>query len=216
MIRLARLLATLIIGVSTLTGCATLHPLVSVTKFGEVDTSGDKSINESAKKIVDTSDVKVISGSFPEGLTLVEQSSKIVVLPGYENKYDIIGEADADYLKALKPLQAVFWVGEYDEPWRRNLCYPQAPLKLLTFGLWGIFSPTAWPCSEKAPSEELDRKAALIDELKKGVKAAGGNLLVIAGSTSLTVNTYNQYGSHVNTSFTPMTGLKGFIVKEVR
>jgi hypothetical protein len=64
------------------------------------------------------------------------------------------------------------------------------------------------------PGDEGDRKEALIDVLKRGVKAAGGNMLLITGETSLSVTTFNRYGDNLGTTLTPSTALRGFIIKD--
>lgn len=197
------------------TGCATLKPKVSVSSFGDVNIQRDKEISVKAKTITDTADVKVISGAMPEGLSLQEQSSKLVILPGYESKYSIIGSVDGDYVKAMTYFEFL-WYPElgYDGDWRETLCHPQAPINVMTLGIWSVFSPTAWACNRKIPSDENDRKAGLIEQLKKGVKAAGGNLLIITAESSLTVTRVNKYGDHLGSTVSPSMGMQGFIVKE--
>lgn len=196
-------------------GCATLKPKLALSSFGDVNLKADQALVEKAKTIDDTSGVRVVAGSTPTGLSLEENSSKLSVLPGYEQRYSIIGTVDSDYLKAQSWLETIWYptLG-YDQGWREVLCYPQAPVNALTLGLWGSLSPTGWFCKRMMPGDEGDRKEALIDVLKRGVKAAGGNLLLITGETSLSVTTYNRYGDNLGTTLTPSTALRGFIIKD--
>ena len=199
----------------TVTGCATLKPKASVTSFGAVNIQADNEISAKAQSIADTSDVKVVSGSLPDGLSLQEQSSKLIVLPGYEKKYSIIGSVNGDYMNAMSYFDSLWYPKKgYEDTWRQVLCYPQAPINLVTFGIWGNISPTAWACKRFPPSDEKDRKQALVEALKQGAKAAGGNLVVVTGESTLTVTTMNKYGDHLGTSVSPAMGLQGFILKE--
>lgn len=186
------------------TSCATLKPEVAVSKFGVVDPLADKNIVDQVKQLNDEAkDVLVISGIMPEGLMLEVQSSKLVILDGYQDKYDIIGSTSADYIKAASKFRDLLWTYEHKD-WRKWLCYPQAPLKLVTMGFWGLL-PIQWPCTMLTPSEEHLRKAGLIEEMKKATKVSGGNLLIVteSGGDCLT-------SSHI----IPMTRLTGLMINK--
>jgi hypothetical protein len=210
--------SSLVIVLSLLiSGCATYYPPVSVEHFGEADPAKDQKITQVAGEIEQTpSDVKVYVGSLPDGLALSEQGSKITILPGYENKYSILGAVAAGYNKdPLITLKNFLWVPTFQgaDEWRKWLCYPQAPIKLLTLGLWGYFSPTAWPCVAVAPSDELDRKRDLIDSLKKAAKAMGANAIAVSGAETTNI-TYVRNGAPVSASSINMTGMTGFAIVE--
>jgi hypothetical protein len=192
--------------------CAPLPPKIQIQPFGEVSVEKERALAEQAALIKDASEVRVISGQLPDGLMLAEQSSKIIVAPGYEQIYIPVGTVEADFIKGFSQFRSWLWTYDYKEDWHQNYCLVQAPFKLVTLGLWSLV-PFAWPCIAKAPSDELERKEYLINELKRATKAAGGNLLVLIGSTDLHVTNYNQYGDNLGTTVASTVGLRGFAIK---
>ncbi len=198
---------------SVVWACAPLPAKIEVRPFGVVDVEKERAFSEKASEIKDTSDVMVVSGQFPEGLTLMEQGTKVVVASGYEQKYQILGDVEADFFKGVSQFRSLLWTYDYKDNWRQNYCLVQAPFKLVTLGIWTLL-PIAWPCVASAPSDPLDRKQALIEDLKKATKALGGNLLILSGSTDLQVTTLDRYGSNLGTKLTPQVGLRGFALRQ--
>jgi hypothetical protein len=105
-------------------------------------------------------------------------------------KYEMLGTV------AAEPAERFFY--PYREKWRRPFCYPQQVLVVATLFLWGGV-PTYWPCGvaptsgalSEPDSEQRDR---IVEALKRATKAMGGNLVVIRGFGSSSVNFF--YGAH--------------------
>ncbi len=198
-----------------LSACGSVIPQLRVQTFGEVNSQADKAIEETAVHIQEPpEDVRIVSGSLPEGLGLSEQGAKITVQPGYESRYEVLGSVNANF-NAGSNFRNIYWVNKYPrekDNWRKYLCAPQAPLRLLTLGIWNLV-PTAWPCMNTGYDDERERQDVLTAELARGVKAMGGNLLVISSSGATDI-TYIQDGRTVGASTIHMTALGGFAVKE--
>lgn len=198
-----------------LTGCGAVTPQVKGNYFGDLDLKKNENIFEETKKVQeDPTDVKVISGIVPQGLELTEQGSKLVIQPGFENKYKVIGSLDSDYY--VFGIRDTLWTREYyreKDSWRKVYCGVQAPFKAVTLGIWAYLVPFAWPCNLKTPSDENERKATMISEMKRAAKVMGGNLLIVNGFGSLQITSV-QGGRTVGTSITPSTSSSAFVVKE--
>ena len=85
----------------------------------------------------------------------------------------------------VNPARAWAWpVGPYmqDESWKDYWCPPNQILAIGTIGLW-VWLPFSWPCFpyEFSYESSIDaRKARLVNTLKKGAKALGGNTIIIS------------------------------------
>jgi hypothetical protein len=198
------------------TGCATVYPKVSVKTFGDVDLRKDQNLSELAQRAEIVPEIRVLQGALPEGISIEEDNSKIIVQPGFESRYTILGTVESDYTKEVFTksgessgglLRSYLLTSTYDETWRKVLCYPQAPFKLLTLGVWNLFVPLAWPCFRKGVGAD-ELVAVHIEYLKKGAKALGANTVIITHSGTLTTVSGNQYG--VSTSIAPNASLTGF------
>lgn len=220
-----RRIAMLAISLSgLLCGCATIYPQVSVRHFGSMDPDRDESVGFAANATATqnrlggvTPNVEVISGEMPEGLALQENGNKIVIQAGAEGKYKVLGEVEADYNQAAAEMiwRNLWWTWAYDEGWRRVVCYPQVPLKILTLGIWA-YIPTAWPCWAMVPGDETDRQRALVRSVKHGVAAMGGNLVIVteSGTTNVVTVSGNNYSATGVVQQVKNTSLKGFSVKK--
>lgn len=197
------------------TGCATIRPAVVVSTFGDVNVKGDRELSETASQRQESpKGVRVISGELPEGLELVDGAAKLVVKAGYEGTYRVLGTVEADYARKQgeATLRNMFWTWDYDETWRKGLCYWQIPFKVLTLGIWSYVIPFHYPCIATAPGEEEARKEALIEHLRRGASAMGGNLVVLISGKDLFVVTGNQYG--VSTNVVKGVSLRAFVLNE--
>lgn len=194
---------------STSIGCATLRPAVSVTRFGDVNPKADRELALAAAKSEESAeDVRVVQGQLPEGLELLEQSTTIAVARGYEQSYQVLGTVEADYgpVGSSLGITNLFWAPDYDEGWRKALCYPQVPLKILTMSLW-VAVPLHYPCWATIPGED-ERMEPLIQHVRKGAKAMGANLVVLTATGGISVSSHGQVvGVHKNVS------LRGFAIK---
>ncbi len=198
----------------SLISCSTLHPKVVVQSFGEMNLSKDTEIQDRANQLEETpSEVKVYNGIMPEGLELAEQGHKLVVVAGYENKYQVLGSVSSGFNKdAYAGFKSTYWTPSFHgkDTWRKGLCYPQAPLKLLTLGIWNLV-PLAWPCMSQMPTDETERKSLMINSMAKGAKEFGANILIVTGSESTNI-TYVRDGRTAGAENISMTGLSGFAV----
>ncbi len=192
--------------------CTPLQPALNVEKFGSIDLTGERAIEDSAKEIEDVSNVDVIQGNLPKGLILSDQGSKLIVEERAESRYEILGAADADFHKAMSQFKNTYWTYP-QKGWRKPLCYIQAPLKLISLGIWNIF-PTAWPCLASMPDDEGDRKEVLIHELRRVAKAMGGNMVVLSGGTDLSIGTADRAGAITSSALHGTVGLRGFILRD--
>jgi hypothetical protein len=181
-------------------GCARLYPAVAVKTAGEDDPRKDAELSKKASKERDIpEDVRVVRGKIPEGLDIVD--GKLVVLEGYDKRYSILGTVEGDYERRRGEAfwKNGYWTWKYDEGWRKGLCWPQAPLKALTLGIWSMFVPLAYPCFSVTGDEET-RRINLNEALKKGGAAMGGNLVFVMGEGSLVTITVGDYGSSQSTT----------------
>lgn len=215
--RLCRLLISLLLLVIGLqSGCAVIHPGVRANAFnnGTPDPDLDEAIAKKAKEVTDTSHVEVMAGVMPKGLDVTEGGSKILVAPGYEGQFEVLGTIESDYMKgnSLAFLKNFYWTWNYDEGWRKGLCWPQAPLKAVTLGLWNLF-PWSWPCMASLPGE-TDRQKDHIAALKRAAVAMGADLVLLTNSGDLSVTTVNaRSGAVVGTSVTKNMSLRGFAIR---
>jgi hypothetical protein len=196
-------------------GCATIHPDAVVQSFGESNPAHNKQIAEQAMdRGANDEGVKVISGKLPDGLDIQERGTKIVVQPGFESKYTVLGTIEADYNRATASgtVKNVYWAWNYDEGWRKGLCYPQVPLKILTLGIWSFFVPLHYPCFASIPGDESDRQTDLQAVIARGAKVMGGNLAILTASVDTTIITASRYG--VSSEVVPSTALRGFVLND--
>lgn len=228
------------VGTVALTMCALVNlncasapfrsPEVRVRMFGDVDLARDRALAEKIAAAVDAagiakedctykSDVRVLNGSIPEGISVTEQGSQIAVAKSHAGRYRVLGSVNA---KIVWPesyfFRNVYWTtGDYQSVWRKALCWPQAPLKLLSAGVWNIV-PTSWPCWVVGESrDEGQRTEMLINALTIGVSEAGGNLLIITSHGSTTLTTINaNTGQQLGQTTTPATAMSGFVIEVIQ
>ncbi len=203
----------------SLASCATApfpKPKIRARIFGEVDAERDARI----AKIIDATEavegVRILEGTIPEGITLSDNGNMITIEEGYRDRYETLGAAEA---QIVWPdgyfFQNVYWTtADYQESWRFALCWPQAPLKLLSMGIWNLV-PISWPCWMVGEQRnENERRKILMDGLAKAVKVMGGNLLLITGyGNTVTTTISAQTGAQIGQSVTPATGMGGFAIK---
>ena len=201
------------------TGCATIRPDVHVVHFGQSDLLKDQAVSEATSEVsVDEPlpEIKVFYGEMPQGLALEEGGAKLVILEGFADAYRVIGSVEGDYISASQwaGMRNMFWTWDYEDSWRKALCYPQVPLKIITFGIWSYMIPLHYPCFASVPNDEAKRRMALQSEMMRAAEVMGGDLIVIIGSSSTFAITGNN--GVVTSQTIGMTGLKGFVVEELR
>lgn len=196
-----------------LSNCATYRPTASIHSFGDFDPARDRALSEAAEdRSVDVSGVRVVVGSPPDGLELADNGFKLIVKDGYQSAYQVLGTVHVAYLRDLENaiVRNLFWTWNYEQSWRKVLCYPQVPLKILTLGIWYIV-PTEYPCLAVVPSNEHDREADLVTALRRGAKVMGGNLVFLSRLNGANVDV-------ISTSFAYSTvrsnmAASGFVLK---
>lgn len=166
----------------------------TVHVFGSVDLERDEQIATRAEQLAwdgDYRHVRMLIGTTPEGIGLAEGGTQIVVAPGYEDRYAVLGSATSEM--PFVRLQALFWYASMHDSEGTFLpawCSWQAPLRVLTLGLWSLV-PLNYPCF---PSDDPDPRLHAV-ELRRMASAMGGNLVIIVESKSVRVS--NQYGNAI-------------------
>lgn len=165
-----------------LAACATMPPAVHVKTIGRVQPAWEQRVSKLAthpRKLAEQAEtVAVYLGALPTGLSLAPDGS-LLLSPGAQRKYQLLGEIRADYHSHTNEgWKNVLWTWEHKSQRRDALCAVQAPLKLLTLGLWNIL-PIAWPCMAEVPDEPHLRRRDLVDGIKRGTKALGGDFAVL-------------------------------------
>jgi len=206
--RLPILIASLALSV----GCASVSPTVRASGFGRVDTVRDRAVAAQAgTQERAASRVEAVYGQLPPGLSL--QGEQVVVQRGYERTYRVLGRVEADLTRQVASAPTRNWLTSwnYDQGWRKGLCWPQVPLKILTLGLWTA-SPTHYPCVAVLPAGEHRRQEVLLDHLKRGTAAMGGDLVVVVGVGAMQQTRVDSWGFAYPGRFRNMTQLRGIAI----
>ena len=160
-------------------GCQTVEikdELVSTFSYmGEANFQQERKIRKDFKKSLEKQtpikkgSVKVLIDAIPEGVSYAD--GVISVKEGY--KHEIVGK-----FTIQRDFNALFWqqywIMNYESPVANVLCNAQAPLKVLTLGIWTVYSPTYWGCWPKfkyTPEQATDDVARLAE-------VADGNLAI--------------------------------------
>lgn len=211
----------LIIAVMLL-GCATKRYKTEITYFGDVDLDKNRLTAERAKELPwrpePDYNVRVVQGKLPEGLSISENGSKIVVSSSHEKEFEVLGlvksSRDMDFVRDY------FWYAPLHEKhagFRTDYCKAQAPLKAITLGLW-FFVPLYYPCFPTYPSDE--NMGNHVQELKRAAYLMGANLLVLAqvsdreSTTTSLVYVGNTPWLSSSTSKEEGVELTGFAIKQ--
>ena len=198
-------------------GCATLYPEVKGSYLGPGNSGsgGEQGVSEAAEEMEVVDGVTIYSDEVPAGLLLEDGGATLVVAPGHESEFEILGTAEANYLREGNTVlfRNLFWTWDFKETWRKWYCYPQVPLKILSLGIYTLFSPWGYPCQAAAPVDKSEREETLREYMMKAAKAMGGNVVIFSDYETLAVTTVD--GERRQT-MKPRTGLvfkkKGFVV----
>ncbi len=166
-------------------GCASANYAPVITPAGEYRDAHDLGDRAESYSWAQVDDVRVFLDSLPEGVQL--HDGKIAVDPA---RYEVLGEVSAAP-KGSGFARMNVWFYDYpeDESWRKGLCYWQTPLVWVTLGIYLFVSPINYPCwvvDGSSASAIEDRKHRIIETLRTGTKALGGNMLVVTGLGSTT------------------------------
>jgi len=171
---------TIALSLCIFSACATIRlpQEARVNVFGEARAGQNALLSESAASAGPSPSVEIISGRVPTGIDL--RGNEIAIRPNYRDRYEVLGTV------AVTPgstgFRNFFWTNAVDQTWAKVLCYPQAPLKLATLGIWGVISPLNWPCIyTKRPAQEAMDDAQRFAALRRAANVMGGNLVLVPG-----------------------------------
>lgn len=154
-------------------GCATVHSQLRFQGFGDADLERDARVVEDFRTKRGagglTEDVKLLIDTIPEGIKASEGTFSVE--EGYQ--HEIVGKL------VLVPGNGLdYWITgfpDYEDGWRKGVCYWQVPLHWLTFGTWQIV-PTSYPCVTTLTRSKI----ALSREAKAAAAAAGADTAIVS------------------------------------
>ena len=168
--------------------CAAPHYTAGLHYFGDVDPKRDREVAARAnERQTDPRGIRVVQGRLPEGLQLTPDGNQILIAPGYEYRYAVLGTVSSEWDESSRSLlRSFFWYSELreDQKSRERFCKAQTPLRILTAGLWSYLSPLQYPCYVSAPDEN-DNTESHVTTLSRAAAAMGANLVVISGRTDM-------------------------------
>lgn len=161
-----------------LIGCGPLQSEPNFQGFGEADLERDAQVLQRYDELrgdeKPRKEVRVLLDTIPEGIKL--DGGQFSVEEGYQHQ--IVGKF------ALAPQGGMFyfmaWFHDYEDGWRKGLCYWQVPLEWLTLGIWTAV-PTAYPCFPTPAREKLKLQA----DAKALAEAAGADTVIMGWFMSL-------------------------------
>src|SRR5690349_6630051 len=114
----ARYVLLAMLALAAVPGCAAVSPGMRASVFGtgQVDPDRDQAAVRAAEALKHTPpDVEVYSGKLPDGLDLTEDGSKIVVAPGYQSQFQVIGTVESDYRSRVAEtlVRNVYWTFDF-------------------------------------------------------------------------------------------------------
>ena len=174
--------------------CATMHPSARITHVGQYNPNLDKQRSEESAKNIKADDIEVYLGELPDGLVLMERSSR---LEFDRNAYKLLAVAEASFPIEEQRFRNAFWTWNYRGIGRNILCGIQAPLKLITLSLW-TWQPLHYPCRAVVPGNEHKREKLLVKELRKSAKVVGADILILSGANHLQMTAIDDSYSYEN------------------
>lgn len=201
---------------AVLSACASVPAGLRADAYGEgdVDLARDRAVVDAAKELEETPEIPVFRGKLPPGINIKDNGTVIEIAPSHAGEYEVLGKVESDYTKGMSSavVNNLWWTWDYEQGWRKGLCYPQIPLKIVTLGIYSYFSPLHWPCMAVVPTSEESRQETHYANLKRLAKAMGADFVVLAAKSALEVTTVSKYGSR-STSVHADIALSGFAVK---
>ena len=168
-----------------LCNCATLRTQLRYSGFGEADFSRDRAVTERFKDSRDepAPQVKVLVDTVPEGLSV--KDGLLRVEEGYS--HEILGKFS---LLPQNPVISIYAFADYEDGWRKVLCYPQIPLVWLTLSIWPLV-PTFYPCYGSV----TQRREKLLDDVKRITQAAQGDVAIVSFGLSPNLDPEEAFGA---------------------
>ena len=154
--------------------CARVLPRVNYTATGKADAYHDAQMDSVLQKrmrerVGDAANVTVLIDQMPRGMVLNGNTPIIDDNAGIE----MVGKFEMEARTSNFFFIAKFI--DYEEVWRKGLCYWQVPLEWLTLGAWSL-SPTTWACF---PAKPVMRKADALSYIKKAADGADADIVVM-------------------------------------
>jgi hypothetical protein len=156
-----------------LSACGAVRSEPRFQAFGEADLERDARVIEEFRKSRDGGashdDVKVLLDTVPEGIKTSEGSFSVedgfahVIL----GKFTLIPGRGLGYWFT--------WFPDYEDSWRKGVCYWQIPLHWVTMGLWAMV-PTSYPCFT-TPARS---KISLVRDAKTLAAASGADTVIVS------------------------------------
>lgn len=166
-VRVARSIGCLVTLLACLGACAPLRSEPSFQRTGNADPSSDRGViaRFEGSSTDQEPRARVFLDAIPEGIAA--QNGALVVIPGYAHQ--VIGTF------TLGPQDGTFWMWlarffDYEDGWRRGLCYPQVPLEWVSLGLWTAV-PTSYACHPTASRDKVN----IVRDVKLLAVAAGAD-----------------------------------------
>lgn len=181
---------------STAAGCmsAAVHPQVYFDGSWAEDPAKDREVraqlDEKEASLLqprpENEAVEVFVGKLPSGIKLESG----VLSTEKDAPYEILGKAVITVGEGTQ-----FGFPDYEDGWRKGLCYWQAPLTWATLMIWAIV-PVNYPCGVDAarPKEEV------LTATKNLVRELGGHLFV---------------GEYIIPSQDEAWGMTGFVIRKI-
>jgi hypothetical protein len=193
------------------TGCASTSFSPRFEKTGQFDISSTSKINSNADDMSwdEAKDIEVFLGEGPDGM-LIDSSGMAI----YDNsKWEILGKVSASPNTGGNLITYAFNKYPEDQQWRNTYCKINGGFLILTVGFWN-FTPFPWPCQVRNDNsvDDVDgRKMRIVNTLKKAVKAANGDLVLISALGNIEYKTTS--GQVLST--TEMMSAEGYAFKRL-
>jgi hypothetical protein len=194
-----------------LTGCASNSFSPRFEKTGKFDISSTSEINSKADNMSwsEAKEVVVFLAEGPDGMHI--DSTGLAV---YDNaKWELLGKVSASPNTGGNIITYAFNKYPEDQQWRNTYCKINGGFLVLTVGFWN-FTPFPWPCQVRNDNsvEDVDgRKLRIVNTLKKAVKAADGDLVLISALGNIEYKT----SSGQTFSTTEMMSAEGYAFKKL-
>lgn len=193
-----------------LAGCASNSFSPRFERSGEIDVSSSSNINKAADEMNwnDAKEISVFLAEGPDGMHI--DNSGLVLYDS--SKWELMGKVSASPNIGGNMITYAFNKYPEDQQWRNTYCKINGGFLVLTLGFWN-FTPFAWPCrfSNDNSVEDIEaRKMRIVHTLKKAVKAADGDLVLISALGNIEYKAVS--GQLLNT--TEMMSAEGYAFKK--
>lgn len=162
--------------------CAPAAYDVHIMSAGVVDVQHDRHLVEKAMELHwEADDVTVFHETPPDGLSIA--NGELVIEPAYAARYRLVGTLSSSQKDGIVvSLQSIFLYPPFHSTVSRGrdaYCKGQTPLRILTLGMWSIFSPFNWACFPTQNRDFYDSMAIHVGELRRAAAVLGANIVVI-------------------------------------